>query len=399
MDILNTIFSKPEYKIPIEFNTDNFKEEVRKLLSSYIRELEAIGAPEYVIKYVKSFRRSCVFSLSNYLKGIHSNAFENFERALDALHISDSRLLSTALGSDILFRGRENKDTKDYSDDQMYHIPLNQRGIISTQRYSFPGLPCLYAGASVYTCWVEMNRPSFERFQVATIKPSDEACKIHLYDLSNIPQRIEDLKKYKWFDEEEYLLYWPLLAICSVMVKHENDPFKPEYIFPQFLLEHILKKNKDNEIVGIKYASIKASSICPKQFEEDWHTYVNYVFPSRSDNMQGIRCDVLNERFPIINNRSGRELQVLTRILEIDNAKTKIYNLDDEPTKEEKIISYLQRRHIFTRDGKKYSYALSVFGMTEMAMLRDGFDDIDEGMMMLEDISSEEIDTLFDNLS
>lgn len=393
---LEELFAKKEFQIPIVFESDDFKSEVSKLLTMYIDELSLIGASDEVISRVKSFRKSCAFTLSNYLKGIHSNAFDNFEKALEVLNITHSPLLSTSLNKEIMFRGRVNKEMEDYTSDQMYHIPLNRRGVISTQRYSFPGLPCLYTGASVYTCWVEMNRPSFERFQVATIKSISENG-IMMMDLSNIPQRLNTLRENGEFSENDYLLYWPLLALCSVKVNHEDDPFKPEYIFPQFLLEHILKTKNKKEIAGIKYASIKSAAICQKQFEDDWHTYVNYVFPSYSDSMSGMKCKELNKRFIIEKNRSGRDLQILTRILEIDNAKTKFIDMDQAPTKNDIISAELGKRHVYTKDGEKYSYILSAFGMTEMALLREGFADIDESSIEMQRISEDEIDEIFKN--
>ena len=52
----------------------------------------------------------------------------------------------------------------------MFHIKYSLRSKVKTQRFSFPGLPCLYLGASSYVCWLELNRPAFDKFQVATIK-------------------------------------------------------------------------------------------------------------------------------------------------------------------------------------------------------------------------------------
>ena len=90
------------------------------------------------------------------------------------------------------------------------------------------------------------------------IKPSDEACQKEVFDLSNIPQRISAIQNENWFNLDEYLLYWPLLAVCSIKVIRENAPFKPEYIFPQFLLEYILKQDCCTKIVGIKNGKVSA---------------------------------------------------------------------------------------------------------------------------------------------
>ena len=396
MNTIDSIFSKTEYQLPIVFKSDDFKTEVNRLITNYIDELSKVNADTSVIEKIKKFRASCSYTLTNYLKGIHSNAFDNFEKALGHLEIEDSMLLSSTLGADILFRGRANKDDEDYDDDQMYHIPLNKRGIITTQRYSFPGLPCLYAGASVYTCWVEMNRPSFDKFQVATLAPSEETQKMKVYDLCNIPQRLNELKLQSWFVENEYLCYWPLMAICSIKCNHDNNAFKPEYIFPQFLLEHIMKGKKSEEYVGIKYASIKTASICQRQFEEDWHTYVNYVFPSRSDSMSEKKCEVLNDRFKITHNRSGRELQVLADMLGRDQARTKFESFDPHVEPQQDILfNSLNGRRIYTHDGNPYSYALSTYGLTEVAIQIDGFDNLEENQFVVGNISNDGIADLF----
>ena len=42
---------------------------------------------------------------------------------------------------------------------EMFHIPINNRRSVKTQRYSTPGFPCLYLGNSIYGCWEEMGRP------------------------------------------------------------------------------------------------------------------------------------------------------------------------------------------------------------------------------------------------
>lgn len=202
--------------------------------------------------------------------------YENFENAVKTLNISESELFKpSSAAAFLMYRARENRGgdvtAKDYEDEEMFHIPLYSRRIISTQRYSFPGLPCLYLGASVYTCWVELNRPAFENFQVAAIATTPGVDGYSIVDMSNIPQRLSDLKKELKFTPEEYLQYWPLLALCSIKVRNESGSFKPEYIFPQFLLEYIQKNQEDEAIVGVKYVSIKAATVSDKQLKMDWH--------------------------------------------------------------------------------------------------------------------------------
>lgn len=369
MDIID-FFKKDEFRIPIVFRKDDLKSELNNLLSFYIKELEKNNVSENLISKIKSFRKSCSYCVSNYLKGKQVNAYKNFVRGITTLSIFDSPLLTVNLGDDKLYRGRKNKENIDYSNEEMYHIPLNKRRIVSTQRYSFPGLPCLYACSSVYTCWAEIGRPSFDCFQVARLNSSHLAKESKLLDLSRIPQRIEELKAKNWFKEEDYFLYWPLLAICSIKVKDENEAFKPEYIFPQFLLEYILV-NKMNYI-GIKYASIKAGLICNKQFKEDWRTYVNYVFPSQSPEMKGQADNNLSALFSIGANKSGKDLSILSNMQLVDNVSIKTKNSDDK-SDDEFFKKSLNNVYLFTKDGSKYPYVQSNFGIIEQVLNRDNY--------------------------
>lgn len=308
---ITDFFKNDAFKIPVVFNKDDFKSEFSNLLALYIKELERSNIDREIIARIKSFRKSCSYSISNYLKGKQANVYKNFVRGLTTLNLFDSPLLTVDLGEERLYRSRINKDNIDYSNNEMFHIPLNKRRIVSTQRYSFPGLPCLYACSSAYTCWVEIGRPSFDCFQVAKLKSSDLAKKSQLPDMSRIPQRLGKLRSYDWFDEKVYLLYWPLLAACSIKSKEENAALKPEYIFPQFLLEYILESKLN--YIGIKYASIKVGLLCNAQYEEDWHTYINYVFPTQSKEMKE-QNDYLSQLFTIESNKSGRDLSILSNM-------------------------------------------------------------------------------------
>ena len=49
MDLLESIFSEPKFKIPVEFGSDDFKTEVDTLLTIYIRELEGRGVSQAVL--------------------------------------------------------------------------------------------------------------------------------------------------------------------------------------------------------------------------------------------------------------------------------------------------------------------------------------------------------------
>lgn len=380
----DSIFSNQAYRIPISFDKDDMKVELSNLLTSYIKDLEANGARPDTVDKVKSFRRSCANTMRNYLKGIHSLAYKNFSNAVAHLGLDESPLLTSTIGDTALYRARINDDDEgDFDEHQMFHIPLNKRGIVTSQRYSSPGLPCLYLGTSVYTCWMEMGRPSFDSFQVAMFKPRDPSAKI--IDLSRIPQRLDEFRKEPWFSEEEYLLYWPLLAACSIKVRNRKETFKPEYIFPQFFLEYIQRKRDGH--VGVRYASIK----CERQLKSNWRTYTNYVFPTFTGSMSEKTDSRLSSLFEIVGNRSGRELEILTSMLRAEGSKPRIKSAQ---APQDVYASVIRKGSLYTTDGKEYPYSLSQYGLIELALLCGDYGFDEDGVRFIE-AEAEEIEELF----
>ena len=70
---------------------------------------------------------------------------------------------------------RARKGTADQIEDiwSMYHIPFNMREKVESQRFSIPGLPCLYLSKSVYTCWMELKQPSDSELYVSRARVDD----------------------------------------------------------------------------------------------------------------------------------------------------------------------------------------------------------------------------------
>ena len=46
----------------------------------------------------------------------------------------------------------------------LFHVPFEEREKLASQRYSIPGVPCLYLGSSAYVCWEELGRPEFQLY-------------------------------------------------------------------------------------------------------------------------------------------------------------------------------------------------------------------------------------------
>lgn len=196
------------------------------------------------------------------------------------------------------YRARERKLGIEYSIQDMFHIPLNKRGIVSTQRYSSPGYPCLYLGNSVYSCWEEMRRPVFNTLMFSAYKVR------HLF-------KVFDMRVPNDSDYSEKLLIQtirriPLMLACGFIVKTPSDVFKPEYIIPQMLVETIISNNRkisernksaiDQDVIwGVIYTSTHISNDFPygKQFLE------NIVLPVIDSNNPSTYCYYLASLFEI----------------------------------------------------------------------------------------------------
>lgn len=308
MDI--NFLHEEELKIPIEYDDNiGFLCEMENIISRYIEVLKRYEFDNDSITKVNSFKMYCMEGLKCYYRGQHAKGYQKFKTALKHLTIKEG-LVTKTLDEIEFFRARIHKNLEDdYSEREMNYIPFSKRGIVKSERYSFPGLPCLYLGASVYACWYELGKPNLDEIQVARISLKKGA-KINVLDLTNIPSVVY---KKKLSDDElrEYVLFWPILAMCSVKVNNHNSNFKPEYIFPQFLMEYISSGEIQNEnVIGIKYPSVKVMS---HHFDENaWKLYTNYVFPTTMDIDKDVDDDVLDKVFTVEKTFSGKTIDILS---------------------------------------------------------------------------------------
>src|SRR5690606_13295688 len=54
-----------------------------------------------------------------------------------------------------------------FSKTDFLHIPFNKRGLVSTQRFSIAGVPSMYFGLTSYVCWLELDKPADNLFNIA----------------------------------------------------------------------------------------------------------------------------------------------------------------------------------------------------------------------------------------
>lgn len=224
-------------------------------------------------------------------KGLHYTAFQKlsylFRGTKKHSALSKDMPYSILHTGTSLYRIRINEEKKKLSYKEMFHIPLNKKGIIQTQRYSSPGYPCLYVGESIYGCWEEMHRYDFDLCMVSRLVNEKE---LKLLDL-RVPnkQTFEDA-------DEKILLRIPLIIACSILVKNMDDVYKPEYVVSQLITEWIINnnnypQNKNDKIYGIRYTS----SLTTEEFEFPKEKLNNIAFITLNPTSKTEFCPILSK--------------------------------------------------------------------------------------------------------
>ena len=205
-------------------------------------------------------------------------------------------------GSDekIFYRMRvfENRNFVDYK--EMFHVPLDMRGIIKTQRYSFPGYPCLYLGTSINACWEELHRPLLSNSMISLLELQKQVGFISLV-LPNIKEIQESDNENICYKNKlrKFILGYPLLISCYAKVNDYSNTYKPEYLIPQLLTEYIIWRNMDKKpwrkIFGILYTSAHINN----DFNFSDKEFINWAIPVL-DPLSGSKyCPILCDTFKI----------------------------------------------------------------------------------------------------
>ncbi|GAB6425574.1 RES domain-containing protein [Bacillus cereus] len=303
-------------KLPLTRESDDFIEYLEDCFITYISGLESICSATIKtvitnedLELVKDLCNGIINSLKEYYKGFPSKAFKEFHRVLMnnvsiPNHFNDIKTLQN-FDNDFLYKMRVGTDHV-FTSEEMFHIPLELRGIVSTNRYSIPGVPCIYLGSSPLTCWEELNKPDLNTVQTSVFKSDD----ISYIDLSTPPVVFIEkiIKKFYDFgtimrkrlfadrlnepnEVISYLIIWPLMAACSIRVKNTTDTFKPEYIIPQLLLQFI---RYEGFFDGVSYFSTKVDNYSA----ETAVLYKNFAFPVQGGATKGL-CPELLSKFEV----------------------------------------------------------------------------------------------------
>ena len=262
---ITEFYSKQKQSLPIIRENGDFRKDLEAVLTRYTEDVKQIDVEIFPSQAIKDEALEKISTLSDKIKevvglyydGRRANALQSFRGQMecpDGLfehiglysvntitlknHRNDDGGLKQVEEPTIWFRARVFEDKREHTFKEMFHIPLNKREKVSTQRYSAPGYPCLYLGNTVYSCWEEMHRkPHFDDLMFSGFRVRNS---FTVYDL-----RIPKEDEFSGENLIKVLLRIPLIISCMVRVKNTDDPFKPEYIIPQLLIETIICNNRE----------------------------------------------------------------------------------------------------------------------------------------------------------
>jgi len=290
-------------------------------------------------------------ALDKYLNGFPAEAFSSIQSALEQL--DSNQLLPIqdthpASFSSSFYRVRVS-DNANLKRKDLFHIPFELREKVSTQRYSIPGLPCLYMADSIFVCWEEMGRPSINRLYASRFDISNSALKLLYFNISSKEMRSRcfsrantDGKLIKQL--VTYLCFWPLLAACSLLVEKPSEVFKPEYIVPQLVLQWVVLSKK---IDGVYYKSNRV-----KVATHNMGTFSNIVLPIQRAMAKGY-CPELSKKIKLT-------APVSFEVLDISGYSALSSAGPDLEVEELRRASYIE-----LIDSEKSSYLDTKFGILE----------------------------------
>ncbi len=261
------LFNDPFFDLPKKNSSLPFLDYLSSNFSEYLKRINYFeGEIKTIVEKNKANLEelcSCIFESSNlYLEGKTFDAYHALSKGLD--NVKDSLLFPKEnrimlLNSSVknFYKLRESHIRISKQED-IFHIPFERKHLVSTNRYSIPGVPCVYLGNSIHTCWNELRSPKIKYLYTARYEIDFNT--INLLDISMTNKTIFNLNKAmsekgmnkKYVFLEQALLNWPLAFACSIQTKYPNANFKEEYIIPQMLMQWC-KTTLD--VDGVKYLS------------------------------------------------------------------------------------------------------------------------------------------------
>ena len=257
-----------KFSTPFTVKRDNeYFPKLKEMLFNLVSEIESNGAEKQIVDATRDYVEKITRSIELYYQGnlvdaqlLVNEMITEFGEVAPAVTDINGSIAFPGGGPDYsevqFFRARLSENVVEFSAKEMLHIPFNMRHVVKSERFSIPGLPCLYLGNSSYVCWVEMGCPADHRFNVAPVILDNSQKVLNLtVTISSLYAFKEEVHNMSEEEADKHvidLLRLMILTFCtSYKVTEGNRNFKSEYIMPQMIMLACKSSNLD----GITYYS------------------------------------------------------------------------------------------------------------------------------------------------
>lgn len=238
---------------PFNSGDSTYIDALSQKLRSYVEYVKTqIAADVYVIRKIKHLNESILAAISDIKQANSQQAYSCISKFITDEKDNIELPVYTLNNKTPLFRLRYSESDLTYRRD-IFHIPNSLRHIISQQRYSITGVPCLYLSGCAFTAWLELNKPNFSNLWCSGFRAEEE------FDVLDMAIRLDSIVR----TENNYgkLIFYPLIIATSFTTKYPKSPFKEEYIISNILLQAIIN---NTDLKGVRYFSTKISNYKPE---------------------------------------------------------------------------------------------------------------------------------------
>ncbi len=278
-----------EFNLPIVIEKDSqYFDSLKQILEDYLIKVISINnLPTQVLANTFRNINLIIKSIEHYYNADISDANSKINTILQ--RYQDSPFFVSKSSASYAFKGimpfnmkpnlyRARKGNLEYHLNDFLHIPLDERGKIATQRFSIPGIPCIYLGTTSYVCWLELDKPLDNELNVSAFDIPD----VKVLNLALTQQLINghsnSLNTTNTDNPEVQKLFhmielWPLVCATSFRVKDNTRVFKSEYIVSHLIMQNLARLQID----GVAYISKKI-----KNDSDSFPQAVNLAIPVKT---------------------------------------------------------------------------------------------------------------------
>ncbi len=283
--VLDSIKNDSYLSLPTDADKD-YRSDLKSKFERYKKILDTATKGNDVDKFIydnkTEFNKTCNLLLKcidQYLSGYRADSYKIIEKLFKRSIIKNyiCELEINLKKNTNFYRVRLDKKIKDRKDN--FHISFNERHLVGAQRYSVPGLPCLYLGSSIYLCWKEMGEPDLNLLYISRYVVDKES-NIKLLNFAfdyDLDFSINDLFSDEPIDNDNKenkrsiarIIFYPILLACSYNRKEKDANFHIEYCIPNLIMEWVLKSKCFD---GLAFFSTRTKRS---------RLSVNFVFPTK----------------------------------------------------------------------------------------------------------------------